>query len=75
MPRDTVLYLSALLPTERTRRGTPVGSRALSCYKQGVLVLRWFRDDTAIDTLARDHHISRATGHRYVNEGIAALAE
>jgi len=25
----------------------------LTCYKQAALVLRWFREDTAIDALAR----------------------
>jgi hypothetical protein len=37
--------------------------------------LRWFRDDTSIDALARDNHICRATGHRYVEEGVDVLAD
>src|SRR5258708_25666566 len=41
------------------RRGTPRGSRALSCFWQAVVGLRWFRDRTAPDALARDHGISR----------------
>jgi hypothetical protein len=36
--------------------------------------LRWFRDRTAIGTLARDHGVSRATGYRYVDEMIEVLA-
>jgi hypothetical protein len=33
--------------------------------------LRWFRDHTGPEALARDHGISRATGYRYVDEVIA----
>nr|WP_221443296.1 transposase family protein [Nocardiopsis algeriensis] len=64
-----------MLNAERQRRGTRTGTRALTCYKQAVLVVRWFRDGTAIDALARDNHISRATGYRYVDEGIDVLAD
>ena len=71
----TVWHLSALLHAERQHRGTRKGTRALTCYKQAVLVLRWFRDDTAIDALARDNTVSRTTGYRYVDEGIQVLAE
>jgi len=39
-----------------------------------VLGLRWFRDRTAADALARDHGISRATAYRYLDEVIAVLA-
>jgi hypothetical protein len=37
---ETVLYLSRLLHAERRRRGTRCGTRALSCFKQAVLVIR-----------------------------------
>jgi len=36
-----------------------------------VLGLRWFRDRTAPDALARDHGISRATAYRYLDEVLA----
>ena len=73
--QTTVWHLSALLNTERRRRGTRTGTRSLTCYEQAVLILRWFRDATAIDALARDNHISRATGYRYVDEGVQVLAD
>ena len=73
--RDTVWRVSALLAAERRHVGTPARSRALSCYKQAVLLLRWFRDDTSIEALARDNGISRATGYRYVDEGAAVPAD
>jgi hypothetical protein len=40
-----------------------------------VLGLRWFRQNTDIAALARDHGISRATGYRYLDEVITVLAE
>src|SRR6185437_554163 len=69
--RELALYVSGLLAAERRRRGTPRGSRKLTCYWQAVLGLRWFRDRTAIDALGRDHGISRATAYRYVGEVFA----
>ena len=37
--------------------------------------MRWFRDRTAADALARDHGISRATAYRSPDEVIGALAQ
>ncbi|MCY9784559.1 transposase family protein [Nocardiopsis sp. EMB25] len=37
-------------------------------------MLRWFRDNTTVGALATDNLISRATGYRYIDEGIAVLA-
>jgi hypothetical protein len=73
--RELVQFTAKLLWAERRRRGTPRGSRALTCFWEAVLGLRWFRDRTAPDALARDHGISRATAYRYVDEVIAVLAE
>jgi hypothetical protein len=74
VPRELAWFAARLLLAERRRRGTPKGSRALSCFWQAVLGLRWFRDRTAPDALARDHGISRATAYRYLEEVIAVLA-
>ena len=74
VPADTATLLIELLAAERLRRGTGVGARAASCLDQAVLVLRWFREDTPMPTLARDAGISPATGYRYLHEGIDALA-
>jgi hypothetical protein len=70
VPRELVLFTAGLLAAERRRRGTPKGSRALTCFGQAVLGLRWFRDRTACDALARDHGVSRATAYRYRDEVI-----
>ena len=74
VPRELVQFTAKLLAAERRRRGTPRGSRALTCFWQAVLGLRWFRDRTAPDALARDHRISRATAYRYLDEVIMVLA-
>jgi DDE superfamily endonuclease len=71
---DSVLFLSALLHAERLRRGTRTGTRALSTYKQAVLVLRWFLDDTRMSALARDNAIAVSTAYDYRDEGIKVLA-
>jgi hypothetical protein len=75
IPRELAQFVSKLLADERRRRGTPRGSRALNCFWQAVLGLRWFRDRTSPEALARDHGISRATAYRYVDEVIAVLAD
>ncbi|MEU7917001.1 HARBI1 family protein [Microbispora bryophytorum] len=72
--RETVLFLSGLLHAERRRRGTRQGRRALGCFAQAVLILRWFLDNTRIKQLAADHDISRKTAYRYLHEGIDVLA-
>ena len=74
VPRELAQFTARLLAAERRRRGTPRGSRALTCFWQAVLGLRWFRDRTAPDALARDHGISRATAYRYLEEVITVLA-
>jgi hypothetical protein len=68
-------FLSEILRGERLRRGTRKGTRALSTYKQAVLVLRWFLDDTRMTALARDNAISTSTAYAYRDEAIALLAQ
>ena len=75
VPRELAQFTAKLLAAERRRRGTPRGGRALTCFWQAVLGLRWFRDRTTPDALARDHGISRATAYRYLDEFIAVLAQ
>jgi hypothetical protein len=75
VPRELAQFTARMLLAERRRRGTPRGSRALTCFWQAVLGLRWFRDRTTAEALARDHGISRATAYRYLDEVIIVLAE
>lgn len=74
MRRETVLFLASLLHAERRRRRTRKGRRALGCFAQAVLILRWFIDGTRIAQLAADNAISAKTACRYLHEGIDALA-
>ncbi len=74
VPEHTATLLTDLLIAERRRRGTGIGARAASAGTQAVLVLRWFREDTGLPTLARDAGVSTATGYRYLHEGIDVLA-
>ncbi len=74
VPRALAQYLGRLLHAQRRDRGTPRGSRALTCFGQAVFGLRWFRESRDVPALARDHGISRATGYRYLAEVIDVLA-
>jgi hypothetical protein len=71
---ETVQFVSNLLAAERRRRGTRGRRRALGCYRQALLVLRWFIDGTRLAQLAADNRIGRSTAYRYLHEGIDALA-
>lgn len=74
VPRHIVVYLSRLLAVHRRRLNTPRGSRALSTFRQAILVLRWFRERGCVHCLARDAGVSQATGYRYLHEGTDVLA-
>jgi hypothetical protein len=74
VPMELLRFVTRLLTLERRERGTPAGSRALTCREQAILVLRRFRDRTRVEQLGRDHGVSRATAYRYVDEGTGVLA-
>jgi hypothetical protein len=59
----TVLYLAGRLRAERTWRGTRRDRRALGCFTQAVLVLRWLLDNTRITQLAADNAIGKHCHH------------
>ncbi|MGH3391367.1 MAG: transposase family protein [Actinomadura sp.] len=72
--QELAQFVGRLLRAERRRRGTRKGSRALTCYRQAVLALRWFRNGDDKAALGRDHGISRSTAYRYIDEVIEVLA-
>ncbi|PPK91908.1 DDE superfamily endonuclease [Kineococcus xinjiangensis] len=74
VPVELAYDLATLLRAHRTLIGTRRGRRALGCYQQAVLALRWFRDATRIPALARDAGIGLATAYRYLHEVIVVLA-
>ena len=46
----------------------------MSTYRQAVLALRWFLDNTRITQLARDNGIGKSSAYDYRDEGIDVLA-
>lgn len=73
--RATAEHLAKLLRGHRERLGTRNRTRALSVFKQAVLVLRWFVDHPRIPQLARNNGISLPTAYRYLHEGLTVLAD
>lgn len=75
VPRDAVHFLFRLLATERGLRGTRKGARALTCFHQAVVALRYFRDGTGPATLARDPGTGRSTAYRCIDEATEVPAD
>lgn len=73
--RELVAYVASLLAARRRARGTRRRSRALSCGKQALFALAWFRKREDITVLAAGFGISRATGYRYRDEAVTVLAD
>jgi hypothetical protein len=74
VPFQLVVFVSGLLAERRGEIGTPAGSRALTCWKQAVFALAWFRDRPDISRLGKGFGISQATAYRYIDEAITVLA-
>jgi hypothetical protein len=74
VPLPLVLFVSELLGEHRLEIGTRDGTRALSCWKQAVFALAWFRDRPDIRRLGAGFGISQATAYRYKDEAVEVLA-
>jgi hypothetical protein len=74
VPLPLVLFVSRLLAEHRREIGTRDGTRALTCWKQAVFALAWFRDRPDIRRLGAGFGISQATAYRYKDEAVAVLA-
>ena len=74
VPVQLVLFVSGLLAERRREIGTRPGTRALTCWKQAVFGLAWFRDRPDIRRLGMGFGISQATAYRYLNKAIEVLA-
>ncbi|MFD7137896.1 transposase family protein [Streptomyces sp. NPDC059894] len=72
--RSTAEHLARLLRDHRIAARTRRGRRALGCFRQAVLVLRWFIDNARLSQLARDNDLSASTAYRYLHEGLTVLA-
>jgi hypothetical protein len=73
-PLQLALFVSGLLAEHRREIGTRDGTCALTCWKQAVFALAWFRDRPDIRRLGQGAGISQATAYRYKDEAIEVLA-
>ena len=74
VPRELVWFVSRLLAAERRARGTRKRTRALTCFRQALFALVWFRKREELNVLGAGFGISRATAYRYRDEAVAVLA-
>ena len=74
IPLQLALFVSRLLAEHRREIGTRDGTRALTCWKQAVFALAWFRDRPDIRRLGQGSGISQATAYRYKDEAVEVLA-
>ncbi len=74
VPSETAACVSRWLAAHRMIHDARPWQRAATPYVQAVLVLRWFRERTDVDVLARDSRISIATAYRYLHEAIDVIA-
>lgn len=74
VPTELVSFLAELLAAERRARGTRTGARALTCDKQAIFALVWFRERRDVAPTGRGLGISQATACRYLDEAIDVLA-
>jgi DDE superfamily endonuclease len=74
VPFQLAVFVSGLLADHRLELGTRTGTRALTCWKQAVFALAWFRDRPDIRRLGQGFGISQATAYRYKDEAAEVLA-
>jgi hypothetical protein len=74
VPFRLAVFVSRLLAAHRREIGTRTGTRALSCWKQAIFALAWFRDRPDIRRLGQGSGISQATACRYKDEAVTVLA-
>jgi hypothetical protein len=74
VPLQLALFVSRLLAEHRREIGTRDGTRALTCFRQAVFALAWFRDRPDIRRLGQGFGISQATAYRYKDETVEVLA-
>ena len=74
VPLPLAAFVSRLLAAHRHEIGTRSGTRALTCWKQALFTLAWFRDRPDIRRLGQGAGISQATAYRYKDEAVEVLA-
>ena len=74
VPRELVWFVSSLLAARRRSIGTRKNTRKLTCYRQAVFGLAWFRDRVSIPRLGAGFGLPQSTSYRYLAEVIDVLA-
>jgi len=74
VPVDLIWFVSGLLAARRSI-GTRKKTRKLTCYRQVLFGLAWFRDRGSVPRLGAGFGLSQATAYRYLGEVIDVLAE
>ena len=74
VPFQLAAFVSGLLAEHRRELGTRPRTRALTCWKQAVFALAWFRDRPDIRRLGAGFGISQATAYPYKDEAVEVLA-
>lgn len=74
VPAATVARVSGWLAAHRKAHDRAPWQRAATPFVQAAMVLRWFKERTAVPNLARDAAVSIATAYRYLHEGIDVIA-
>jgi len=74
VPRELVTFVSGLLAAHRREIGTRKGTRRLTCCRQALFALAWFRDKGDIPRLGRGFGLPQSTAYRYLDEVIEVLA-
>jgi hypothetical protein len=73
VPFQLAVFVSGLLADHRREIGTRDGTRALTCWRQAIFTLAWFRDRPDIRRLGAGFGISQATAYRYKDEAVEVL--
>ena len=74
VPAELVRFVSGLLAAHRREIGTRKGTRRLTCYRQALFGLAWFRDKGDIPRLGQGFGLAQSTAYRYLDEVIEVLA-
>lgn len=74
VPKELVWFVAGKLAAHRRAIGTRRGTRVLSCHRQALFALVWFRERREVALTGRGFGISQATAYRYLDETITVLA-
>jgi hypothetical protein len=74
VPRELILFVSALLAARRRSIGTRKNTRRLGCYRQALFGLAWFRDRADVRRLGAGFGLPQSTAYRYLTEVIDVLS-